>query len=143
MKTLTSMTLLFVTLIIPGCGRSGAVVSGTVKFTDGKPLNIGSVIFDNGKFSFVGIIKEDGTYTAGVDKMEKIPPGTYRVYLQGTTLPQWNGKVPEQTDSETVLDDTEFVPRVAAKYTSPETSGLTLEVQSGGKQTFDMTVEKP
>jgi hypothetical protein len=131
------MALLFVTLTILGGG--GVIVTGTVKFSDGTPVDFGSVAFDDGKKMFNGTIT-NGNYATGISKVEKIPAGTYRVYLQGTTVQEktW-GKGEDGSD---ILLDYKEVPRVAAKYTSPETSGLTLEVK-GGKQTFDMTVEKP
>jgi hypothetical protein len=125
-------------IAVQGCSR-GTIITGTVKFSDGEPVTFGNIAFDDGKHAFVGMIKNDGTYTTGLLEDEGIPGGTYKVYLQGTTAVA-NEVRNKQTDSIVSYDE---VYRVAQKFCSRETTDLQIEVKSGGTQTFDITVERP
>jgi hypothetical protein len=65
-------------------------------------------------------------------KYRKIPAGTYRIYLQGTTVrEEKTGKDSEGTD---IIPDYKEVLHGTSKFISPETSGLAVEVQSGGNR---------
>jgi hypothetical protein len=134
MKTLTSITFLFVTLTIFGCGGGGTVITGSVKYTDGTPVTLGQVVFDNGVKSYFGQIRADGTYSSGGNKaVEGIPDGSYKIWLSGTIDGSAEGNDPDYSGRLTI----------AKKYISPATTDLTFEVKSGGTKVFDITVEKP
>ena len=107
-----------------GCGdsvRSG----GAVKFEDGAPLTEGVIYFSDAQHEFSGRIKNDGSFSiGGIKEGDGLPPGQYQVHV---TFPS-------------ILDPKEWP--VDKKFTAPETSGLNADVQSGGKNQFDFTVNK-
>ena len=113
-----------------GCSDRVAV-TGTVTYADGSPLQVGQVVFTDGKFAFRGPIDKKGAYKLGGTKSgDGIIPGQYSVYLIDT-----------DTTESTESGGTRFVSFVARKFTSPETSELTCEIK--GKMTFDFKVERP
>ena len=138
MRSLLFLTL-FATLTLIGCS-SDVQISGMVKYTDGEPVKFGLVAFDDGKLSFSGQIQSDGSYKTS----QKVPVGTYRVYLQSSfEVVETKGMVTNE-DGTTVegLIDSKEIPRVDSKYTSPTTSGITFTAD-GKTKTYDVTVEKP
>ncbi|MDR0611702.1 MAG: hypothetical protein LBG58_16460 [Planctomycetaceae bacterium] len=101
-----------------------------MKFADGSPLTIGSVIFENDKEQYFGQLNTEGKFNlGGIKNGDGIPPGSYKVRLAGTEETQ-------DTENNRVI-----VKHVDDKYTNVATSGLAAEV--GKQQTFDFTVEKP
>lgn len=101
-------------LFAVGCGGSGPSVSGTVSFEDGTPLTSGTVLMTGDTVEGFGEIKPDGTYTIGTgDVGDGLPNGTYKISVKSY------GEAGE---------DGMGVPLVAEKYTTPDTSGLTVEV---------------
>ena len=122
-----AMTALF---FLVGCSNQVAL-TGKVTYTDGSPVQVGQVVFDDDKHSFRGRINTDGAYKlGGVYDGDGIVPGTYRVYLVDTDI--------SEVDA---TGTTRHFSHVAAKYTNPETSELTCEVK--GRMTFDFEVERP
>jgi hypothetical protein len=138
MKNILFIVTIMLSVTLIGCS-AGAKITGKVKFADGKPVSFGYVALDNGKSCFVGTIKADGSYSMGLVGGKKIPAGFYNVYLQGMVE---TNEVFGGPNGEDILSS-ETIYHVAQKYCSPETSELTLEVQSSGNQTFDFTVEQP
>jgi hypothetical protein len=121
-----------------GCGRV-TKISGTVKFSDGEPIDFGYVVFDNGHNSYVGTIKKDGTYiTGGVKKVEGIPDGVYKIWLTSTEK-----RTEEVYDDNKNLISYTDVPRVAEKYCLAEKTDLTFEVKKGGTKIYNIVVERP
>ncbi|MDR3109711.1 MAG: hypothetical protein LBU65_08495, partial [Planctomycetaceae bacterium] len=115
--------------------------SGTVKFSDGTPVNFGNVVFCNETHSYYGTIKSDGTYiTGGVKEVEGIPDGTYKIYLAATEEVENIYGTPRGIEE---LIDYKVTQRVAAKYRSYETTDLSFEVKPGCPKTYDIVVEKP
>ena len=136
---LTIFVSLFVLASLTGCGGDPKV-SGKVTFTDGSPLTVGKVMFQKERFSATCDIQPNGTYSAGkIKDGDGLPPGRYRVFIADAFISE---------EGKAVIDSNgaSFVPEIrkeliASKYTSPETSELTVEVK--GNTTFNITVEAP
>ena len=121
---------MFVMVYLVGCSNQVGL-TGKVTYTDGSPVQVGQVVFDDERYAFRGRINKDGSYKlGGTYDGDGIIPGTYKVYLIDTD-------VTETDENGTV----KHVSHVANKYTNPDTSGLTCEVK--GKMTFDFKVERP
>ena len=121
-----------------GCGDQRAHFGGTVTYTDGSPVKWGAVNFDNGKFTFIGLINEKGEYAPNmVEKGAGIPEGTYKVWLTGTEL------VEDTIKPDGTLIPGKPIPMVADQYCNINTSGLTFEAKIGGEKEFNIVVEKP
>jgi len=134
-------------LFLTGCG-GGSVVSGTVTFPDGTPLERGRVVFDSGTHMFYGEINPDGTFTMeGAAGGRTIPAGTYGVFLMGAIRPG----DPDPVDNRPIDEDgnpigpeprgAPDIPLVAPRFTRKATSGLQSVVS--GRTEFNFTVEKP
>ncbi|PQO40993.1 hypothetical protein [Blastopirellula marina] len=127
-------TLIALLFLIPlgftGCGSGNPHLHGKVTFTDGTPLDKGSVCFLKEGYLARGQIKSDGSYEVGsLEENDGLPPGTYQVYIDGATV--------EDTRSPTGTS-----PMLDADMTKPETSGLTVTVPVDNG-TLDITVKKP
>jgi len=119
-----------VAVFLVGCSRQVAV-TGKVSYTDGSSVQIGQVVFSDGKYDFRGRIDKEGNYKLGGNyEGDGIIPGQYSIYLIDTET--------AETDERNV---TKFTKHVASKYMFAETSGVTCEVK--GKMTFDFEVERP
>ena len=117
---------------IVGCGQTP--LKGTVTFEDGQPLITGMVVFDDASSLSRAPIQPDGTFVVGTNKAKDgIPPGTYRVYISGAVemLDNPEGRFPPPSR-----------PLIHPKYTSAETSGLSITVDKSTKK-WDITVEPP
>ncbi len=117
------------TLSMAGCGGSvGPAVKGTVTYADGTPVTVGEVQFVGERFSAVGPINPDGTYTMGSMRPgDGVPAGTYKVSLGG----ELQGSTYENKP-----------PLIDSKYFNASTSGLVCEVEEGKAKEFPITVEK-
>lgn len=136
MKNTIICLLLAMLVASSGCGE-GKQVTGKVTYGDGSPVTVGQVAFVTDTFYSYGQIKPDGTYVMGSKKAnDGLPPGTYKVYLEGTTI-----VAPEQGSDPKKAPKMVATEHVAVKYLSPTDSGLTCEVQ--GNTVFDIKVEKP
>lgn len=102
--------------------KKGEDVSGTITF-NGKPLPFGTVTFvsKDGKQKIATAIADDGTYKA------VLPKGEYSVGI---------------ADPVAKKDDKEpkTLP-IPAKYKSPDTSSLRIDV-TGGKQSVNIALQK-
>jgi len=113
-------------LLVAGCGSKGASVSGTVAFTDGKPVKNGSLTFhpDSGKGNkhknpVVGVIDAEGKYALSAGK-EGVPLGWYKVTVVST--------VPSDPKNEYSLPK-DLLP---VKYKEVGTTDIAIEVKVGG-----------
>ena len=128
------LVLCLCALLLQGCGNQ-VRVKGKVTFPDGAPLSHGSVRFQNATHMASGGIQPDGSYTlSSVGTNDGIPKGTYTVTVVAF----------ESAGSTTGVDlEKESLPPpkslIDLKYNSPETSGLTCDVQ--GATVFDIPVE--
>lgn len=114
-----------------GCG-GGSPVSGTVKFSDGTPLDTGRVMFESSSHSYMGSLGPQGKYTIlGNQGKSGIPNGEYSVYIQAA----------EKADPNVTDPDAPPMQLIDKKFTNKNTSDLKCQVK--GKTVFDITVEKP
>ena len=122
---------IFVLCLFAGCGENVSV-SGKVTYTDGTPVTVGQVAFDDDKFFGRADLQPDGSYRMGrIKDGDGIPKGTYKVFLYDANIYE----EPPGGGSSIVK------PQVSAKYMSADTSELTCTVD--GKTVFNFTVEKP
>ena len=108
-------------------------MEGRVTFSDtGEPLEMGTVVFMKEGFQARGDIRTGGQYTMGsLSERDGLPRGTYQVFITGAV--QLEG---------TSFEGLREVPLVERKFTSPDTSGLTVEVD-GSTRRFDFEVDRP
>ncbi|MDR1924285.1 MAG: carboxypeptidase-like regulatory domain-containing protein [Planctomycetaceae bacterium] len=135
-KTLLICVVLF---LFANTGCSGNIkVSGRVTFTDGEPVNFGTVCFETEKNTYTGRLDDNGNYSVGDRKDGAgIPAGEYVVWLSGTMLVEEGEKKGE--DNYEIIE----TERVHPKYTLPDAKTLKFEVKKGGNNKFDFKVERP
>ena len=129
-------------LLLQGCGDQVSV-KGKVTFPDGTPLTRGEVRFQNATVLATGNIKPDGTYViSSLGNNDGLSKGTYTVTIQAMQ------EAPPGASTTTIAGISEgnihsgnftIESLVDLKYNSPETSGLSCNVQ--GSTVFDITVE--
>jgi hypothetical protein len=130
-----SCALLWLT---PGCSSSGPPlleVRGKIILPSGQPLTGGSVVFhpdkakgNEGKHAARGAVNEQGEYTLATDSLGAgALAGWYKVAVVGTK------KNPKDEYGEPIWI-------INQAYGTPETSGLVMEVKSGGS--YDIKLPK-
>ena len=123
-------------LALCGCGDSTSDVSGKVTY-QGKPLKGGSITFVAQRGSVSGSIKEDGSYS-----IAKVPTGDVKICVDTEALnPGKKSKAPKitppagQSAPEGTYgggdDPTKKYMKIPEKYASPDTTDLTVKVESG------------
>ncbi|MDR1960359.1 MAG: carboxypeptidase-like regulatory domain-containing protein [Planctomycetaceae bacterium] len=115
-----------------GCSHA-ITVKGKVTFSDGTPLEIGKVVFENDQRTFTGKIQKEGTFSMGqLKEGQGIPPGKYRVYISEAFLEEFSPGSPFPKVTQLI----------AKKYRKPQTSGLEYDIQ---EKTTDISIviEKP
>ena len=120
MKHVGLLIITLFVLIILGCSDGKVRLGGKVTYSDdGTPLETGTVGFTTATYNARGSVQEDGTFVISSEKPgDGLPPGTYRVHISGA-------------DRQIGIDgegNPIWEPLIAPKFTSPDTSGLTLEV---------------
>lgn len=112
-------------------------VSGTVRLEGGEPLSYGFILFkpDAGPTAR-GVVDEAGRFELTTEKPgDGALPGIYRVAI-----------IPERAegyDPDSRSNVEPPPPRIDPKYSRPETSGVTVEVEPGGTDRCDLTVSAP
>jgi hypothetical protein len=122
--------ILSVLALTIGCspGEQLGQVNGVVTI-NGKPLNTGSILFQNSAagVSINANIAEDGTFVVKTFDKNGIPPGIYKVVVRADTF----------GDPETPLVGQPIKPKpkpsavVPEKYRTLETSDLSVTVNAG------------
>ena len=143
-RCLSLLALCFPLLFI-GCSDN-VQIRGTVTLTDGTPVTLGSVIFENenATFSARGDIQSDGSFRMGSQsERDGLPRGEYVVYISGAM--QTGSPVQVQSISGGVgglvteaISMPTFTPMIAPEYTSGSTSPLRFTVERSA--TFDIVV---
>jgi len=128
------LTICVLLSVLVGCGGHVGI-SGKVTYSDdGSPLTVGTVVFRNGNLISRGNIQSDGTYTMGSrSAADGLPQGNYQVYVFGAEKVLVQGNPNKGIDPVTE-------PLIDAKYTNPETSGLSVEVKKSTR--FDFKVDR-
>jgi hypothetical protein len=144
------LPFLMIILFIAGCDTKQRL-TGKVTFSDGKPLQYGTIYFTSETYLSRATLRNDGTYDVGsLGNKDGLPPGTYKVYIVGAVT---DGEAVLVTDSvaPAVGDDNTttpsqsytypIIPLIDNKFTKPETTPL--EIIIPGAKTFDFFVEPP
>ena len=143
MKSKYWATIIFFTCIaVSGCGNGNIPLSGTVTFSDdGSPLTVGTVSFEGNSVRAYGNLDKNGRYVVGTEKeRDGIPPGNYKIALIGAGTTGEAMKIKEF--GRTIDGLATFIPLVDTKFTSAESSGLSVTVDKSTK-TFDFQVDRP
>jgi hypothetical protein len=128
MKHRILLCVLSLSLLTLGCNNPNIKFSGKVTFPDGQPLTTGLVCFSTSAFMASGELQADGTYSLGsLSENDGIPPGKYKVYVQGA-VEEINGKT---------------TPLIDPKFTASGSTPLEYEVAKGVSPRFDFVVEYP
>ena len=116
-------------LCVLGCSGDKARVSGIVKLSDGSPLTSARVTASNSAGDWAsGVTDATGQFKLGVEQSgDGLAPGSYQVIVV-EDRGDWDNPKP---------------PRIHAKYQSPSTSELELEVEAGESLTVEWTLEPP
>lgn len=127
LKLRMSMVIVLTTVVIAGCSRMTATVTGTVKL-DGQPLRIGksergTVLFRpvKGGATATALIDENGNYTLSTGGTAALAPGDYLVAVRATEI------IPSSDDSQTPTGR----PITPYIYGNPLESGLLCNVKRG------------
>jgi hypothetical protein len=121
MKHYSFIVLMLCLGLFAGCS-SKVKVSGKVTFTDGEPVNMGKVVFEDNEHTYFGMIQPDGQYSLGVLRDgDGIPPGKYQAAVTGV-----------------MTDDAK--PLIADKWTRSKTSGLEYDIKKS--MVVDIQVER-
>ena len=135
---MTRKRLLIILLILSffacttGCGNQ-VKVKGRVTFAeDGSPLTTGTVCFETTGHTARGFLDKNGCYQlTSIKENDGVPPGNYKVFIEGALEPAGNDK----------LGMAVKVAIVDRKYTDPTNPAYTFEVNSSNK-VFDFTIER-
>jgi hypothetical protein len=117
-----------------GCGPSQATVSGKVTL-HGKPVTAGTVLFVgyNNQIA-TGKLDEEGHYVA-----PRVPMGSLKVAVQTLRPEQLQAMANQSKDAQPLPKRLANLVPVPQKYTDPETSGLTCQVnQSQQEHNIDL-----
>ena len=129
MKIKLIAVLAFV-VFLAGCGNK-VQFSGKVEFTDGTPVGLGTVYFEKENFVARGTINPDGSYVLGSQgPKDGIPPGQYKVYIKDVV----------NKEAKNPLGMVTSVSLIDQKYSSPETSGLSVEIPA--ERTLNIKLER-
>lgn len=118
-----------------GCEDSGRLAThkttGTIKYTDGKPIKEGSILFVCEGLPSGRAVIEEGEFTVGTyESADGAVAGLFRVGI--TVSP------PIDYDP----DDGRAPVGAKAKYNRPESSGLEFEVSAEGTNHFEIELER-
>jgi len=139
MRRLKVAFVLFVLVMVAGCGRGHVQLKGKVTFSDDdSPLTTGTVNFVNGSFQSRAPLQPDGTYTVGTfQAADGLPPGKYSVYVSGAVKQIGETKA-DSSGMGGGMPITE--PLIDAKFAAATTSGL--EFEAGSAKSLDFKVDR-
>jgi len=116
-------------IFVVGCGKNPTLSGKVYYIDDNSPVTQGTVIFLSSGYTGRAQIAKDGSYSVHSEADGYgLPPGTYKVYLDGTEKVTVEG------------GGVKMEKLVGRKYTSPDISGLTLTFDKS--QTYDIPVER-
>ncbi|MDR1925762.1 MAG: hypothetical protein LBQ66_15445 [Planctomycetaceae bacterium] len=109
------------------------MITGTVNFDDGTPVNFGGVVFQNDTNTYTAQINKDGRYQTRDETYRGLPDGVYKVWINGS-------KVVTPTKERGQLPVTTY--RLPKEYRSASESNLSFEVKSGKETTYNIVIKK-
>jgi hypothetical protein len=115
-------------LFVAGCGGEGVYpVTGKVVYSDGQPVQGGSITFNNtaAKQSASGDIAQDGTFSLNFGQDKGAPAGDYVVTVTGNS------------------DTYGAPPSVANIYGDPTATPLKQTIVAGKNENVEIKVERP
>jgi hypothetical protein len=115
-----------------GCSKM-VPVGGTVTFEDGTPLEVGTIIFTDGKYQGRSEIRPGGKFTIGMlSEADGLTRGEYKIYIvdAGTVAPSPKGGVWEL-----------YTPLIASKFTLPDKTPITVNIDTANR-TLNIKVER-
>jgi hypothetical protein len=129
-------------LLVPGCGsgedkwvkeRPKTVPAKGVLTLDGKPLDAAQVVLvgaGEGASGGSGLSDAEGKFELSTFPPAKgIVPGSYRVMIVKSNVPET-----QDTSEEVYTPPATATILVPVKYTTPDTSNLTIDVPESGKE---------
>jgi hypothetical protein len=126
-KQIFLFVMVAVLVLAAGCGKNPKLTGKVYYVDDNSPVTHGTVIFLSSNYTGRAQIEKDGSYSVHSESEGYgLPPGTYKVYLDGTekvTVEGGGVKMERLVDS---------------KYANPDTSGLTLTHDKA--RTYDIPV---
>jgi hypothetical protein len=136
MKHFSAFVCILLLSTLFGCGNKQPLGGRVTYSDDGSPVIEGYVVFTTATFQSRGKINPDGYYKmSSTGNNDGIPPDKYRVYLGGTE------EVIVTKNNDGSIASTKYIPRVAEKFASPDSSGLNFTVD-GTTKTFDIIVDR-
>lgn len=128
--TFRNFLLILPLLVAVGCGGNTAAVTGTVKLANGSPLTSGLVTFESATTNVVGNLDSQGRFSLfQIKPGDRVPVGTYRGSITTSGTPVYDDK------------GNELPSLIPAKYSSLETSGLSVTVEHGKPVHLDIILE--
>lgn len=144
-KRFPLLLLILTVAFFVGC-NSKPSLKGKVTYEDGTPVTVGMVNFASSDTQARGKINPDGTFTVGTLKQaDGLPPGTYKVYVTGTDLPDETAVAAEpELDSmgQPIQQMGKRKQLVDRQFMSVSTTPLTCTVPAENN-TYDVVVKKP
>jgi hypothetical protein len=121
---------LWIALLITGCGKSDASVTGQVLRNDGTPaagVAVTARSDDTGKWAS-GITDANGQYVLRSPSGEPLPPGDYYVTIAEETGAGFDA-------------DQQAERTIPSKYELPSTSGLRVTIESDKPTVFNVNLD--
>ena len=134
MRNLFQFVTIFVAFaLLAGCNNNVGL-KGKVTFKDdGSPLTIGTVAFLKDGHIARATLDDQGNYVVGFEEEANgLPSGRWTVYITGAL------EILEKDERGATIRS---APLIDAKYESPETSGLVLDVDASTRE-FNIEVER-
>lgn len=133
-------------LFVVGCSQGGdkwkdkrpkTVKAAGMLFLEGKPLEGAQVVLVGGQGGS-GLSGADGSFRLSTfPPDEGVVPGAYKVMIVKSAVPQ--NPEPGSEESSTPQYAKLLVP---AKYTDPETSGISVEIPEAGKEDLKLELKE-
>ncbi len=146
-NNVSKLLALFSVLLLVACVGCGGrfKVKGKVVFSDGSPLTFGTVNFTNNDVICKGQIEKDGTFEMRTFKPgDGVPPGTYKVFISGTSQFVDSGKTVKTGNDENAAEfHTIGVAKdlIPTAYCNPDLSPFDPVTVKGNVKNLELKIE--